>query len=266
MPISTEPRISVIIHTYNAEKYLERVLDSVKRFDEIIIADMESTDSTLDIARKAGATIITYPKKNYNYPEVYRQAAIESARYDWILVVDADELIPDELREFLHDDIRKNPEPHGFSLPRKNFFMGKWMKCYYPDYILRFFHRDGTTWAPHIHSLPKIKGPVTEIPKKRTDLAIIHLANESYYVSIDKMNKYTNAEMERRRSRYKRINMFLQPPVRFFKAYVLKGGFRLGMPGFIHAVMDSFYRFSILAKLEEERQAQKKTDIDRYIH
>lgn len=263
--MSLAPRISVLIQTYNAERHLERVLRSVEGFDEVVVADMESTDSTRDIALRHGARVVVFEKKNFTIVEVYRQKAIEACSNPWVLVLDADELCTPQLRTFLYDDVRRDPEPHGFWIPRKNFFMGRWMKCYYPDYVLRFMPREGTTWAPRIHSIPEIKGSVLHIPRRRTDLALVHLANETYAESIAKMNKYTENERDRRRGSYSRLKLVFDPPFRFFKAYVLKGGFRQGWPGFIHAVMDSFYRFSALAKIEEERQNALPKDIDAYI-
>ena len=72
------------------------------------------------------------------------------------------------------------------------------------------------------------------------------------------MNTYTDIEVERRAPRYRRWQLFLSPPFRFFKTYVLKGGWREGMPGFIHAVHDAIYRFAIMAKIEEKAAWQHR--------
>ena len=93
-----EQKISVVINTYNAEQHLAKVLDAVKDFDEIVICDMESTDSTLDIARQYGCKIVTFEKKDYTIVEPARNFAIQSATYPWVLVVDADEIVTPELR------------------------------------------------------------------------------------------------------------------------------------------------------------------------
>ena len=72
-------KISVVINTYNAEQHLEAVLKSVQSFDEVLICDMESTDSTLEIARRYGCRIVSFPKKNYVSAEPARTFAIQSA-------------------------------------------------------------------------------------------------------------------------------------------------------------------------------------------
>lgn len=259
-------KISAIVHTYNAEKHLSKVLDSLRNFDEILVCDMESTDSTLTIAKEHNCRIITFPKANHKCAEPARGTAIKEATNDWILEVDADELIPDSLREYLYDVTERENAPNGVMIPRKNFFMGKFMACYYPDYILRFFKKENVYWAPMVHSQPVVEGTVIFIPKKRDDLAMIHLANDTFSDIIRKMDNYTEYEKVRRAKKYSFIKVFYAPFFRFFKTYVLKGGFRAGKIGFIHAVADGYYRFSSLAKIEEDIQNKKQNkDIDKYL-
>ena len=94
--MSEDRKISVVINTYNAEQHLEKVLESVKEFDEIVVCDMESTDHTLDIARKYDCKIVTFPKADHKSAEPARTFAIQSASNKWVLVVDADEIITPE--------------------------------------------------------------------------------------------------------------------------------------------------------------------------
>ncbi len=252
--------ITAIVHTYNAEKHLRNVLEALKDFDEVLVIDNESTDSTRSIAESFSfVRFITKPRDGFRYVEPHRQFGIEQASNPWILEVDADEIVPPALRNYLYEHIRQHPEPHGLLIPIKNYFMGKWMRCYYPDYILRLFPKEGTVWPAHVHSRPKHQGPLMKIPRRRSDLAFIHLANETVGQTFAKMNTYTDIEVERRAPRYRRWQLFLSPPFRFFKTYVLKGGWREGMPGFIHAVHDAIYRFAIMAKIEEKRRGN--TDI-----
>ena len=98
-------KISVVINTYNAEKYLERVLEAVKGFDEILICDMYSTDNTIPIAQKYNCTIIYH--ENTGYVEPARNYAIQSAKYPWVLVIDADEIVPPALKDFLYNGFKK---------------------------------------------------------------------------------------------------------------------------------------------------------------
>ncbi|MEG0010848.1 MAG: glycosyltransferase family 2 protein [Muribaculaceae bacterium] len=259
-------KISAVVNTYNAEKYLDKVLQSLQGFDEIVVCDMESTDNTLAIADNYGCKIVRFPKDKYTFVEPARNFAIQSASNDWILVVDADEIIPQELREYLYNLIVEPTQLGGLYIPRKNFFMGRFMPCYYPDYILRFLRKEGALWEEKVHSIPTVNGKIERIPKERKELAIIHLANDSYYESIRKMNEYTENERLKRAPKYHFGQMLYAPLFRFFKTYILKGGFRAGRAGFIHAVFDAQYHFNALAKIEETRQISRANkDIDKYL-
>lgn len=252
--MNERPKISAIVHTYNARKHLARCLEALKRFDEILVVDMESSDDTVVIARGAGARVVVKERGQHRIPEAYRDFAIHEAKYDWVMVVDADEIVPSELVDYVYAEIERDPTPRALEFPRKNYFMGRWMHDSYPDYILRFFNRNGAHWPYAVHSRPTHQGPLVRVPAARTELAFIHLANESVEDTFTKMNIYTNNERERRRAHFRPFKLLYEPGFRFFKSYVLKGGFRDGWPGFIHAVHDSIYRFSILAKLQEERE------------
>ena len=244
--MNDENKISVVINTYNAERDLERVLDAVKDFDEVLICDMESTDKTLDIAKKYGCRIVTFERKTYNIVEPAREFAIHEARFDWVLVVDADEIVTPELKEYLYRRIKEDDCPDGLYIPRKNYFMGRFMRCHYPDHILRFFRKDKTHWPPIIHCTPVVDGRVEKIPAKNKELAFEHLANE---------NQYTRNELERKQHKhYGTIAFLWRPFFRFFKAYILKGAILDGKPGFIKAMLEGYYQFIFLSKKYENTE------------
>ncbi|MBR1800285.1 MAG: glycosyltransferase family 2 protein [Bacteroidaceae bacterium] len=246
--------ISVVINTYNAEQHLERVLQSVQGFDEVVVCDMESTDTTVAIAKAHGCRVVTFPKKDYVSAEPARTFAIQSATSPWVLVVDADELVPAALRDYLYMQIRRSDAPAGIYIPRKNYFMGRFMHCHYPDYLLRFFIREGTVWPPYVHTFPVVQGRLEKIPSFREDLAFDHLAHDSVADIVRKTNLYTENELEKKRGKHYGLIAFLwRPFFRWFKAYILKGGIRDGLPGFIRACLEGHYQFIMLAKMAEQR-------------
>lgn len=250
-------RISVVINTYNASKHLEQVLKSVKGFDEIIICDMESNDCTIEIAKTYSCKIVTFKKGNYNIVEPARNFAIQQASHPWILVVDADEIVPEALKEYLYTQISKPNCPAGFYIPRKNYFMGRFMHCHYPDHILRFFKKEGTVWPPVIHIAPTIQGTIYSIPAMRKDLAFIHLANDSISDIIRKTNEYTQNEVEKKKKKKYGIEAFFYRPFfRFFKTYIIKGGILDGKEGLIKACLEGYYQFIMLAKIIESRKTE----------
>lgn len=247
--------ISVVINTYNAERHLERVLESVRDFDEIVVCDMESTDRTVEIARSHGCKVVTFPKGSHVCAEPARTFAIQSASNPWVLVVDADELVTPALRAYLYEQIRRDDAPNGIYIPRKNYFMGRMMHCHYPDYILRFFVREGTVWPPYVHTLPIVQGRTEKIPASRTDLAFEHLAKDTVADILRKTNLYTENELEKKHGKRYGIMAFLwRPFFRWFKAYVIKGGFRDGLPGFIRACLEAHYQFIMLSKMAEAKR------------
>jgi hypothetical protein len=155
------------------------------------------------------------------------------------LVIDADELVTPELRDYLYKQIQRPDCPDGIAIPRRNYFMGRFLHSAYPDYVLRFFRRDVTHWPPVIHCSPKVEGKVERIPRNRRELALEHLANDSVSDILRKSDTYSNYEVPRRRHKHYGLGALISRPLfRFFKSYIIKRGFLDGMPGLIHAVVN----------------------------
>lgn len=244
--------ISVVINTYNAEKHLRKVLDSVRSFDEIVICDMESTDSTIAIAKEYGCKIVTFEKKDYNIVEPARNFAIQAATHPWVLVVDADEVVTPELHDYLYRHIAKASAEEGIYIPRRNYFMGRFMHALYPDYILRFFRKDVTDWPPIIHVQPNVQGTVIRAPKNE-GLAFEHLADDSVSDRLRKTDIYTNNELKKKANKkYGAWALLTRPTHRFIKNYFLKGGIRDGIPGFIYACLEATYQVVMIGKMKEK--------------
>ena len=249
----TNQKISVVINTYNASKHSARVLDAVKNFDEIVVCDMESTDDTIDIAREHGCKIVTFPKANHKSAEPARTFAIQSATSDWVLVVDADEVVSESLRSYLYDFIKDPGKIRGLYIPRKNYTMKVFLPSSYPDYQLRFFIKEGTTWPPYVHTFPKVQGALDYIPKSRKDCAFDHL-DDSTRASINRLNNYTDNEVEKHAGQKVTLfKLFASPMIRFIKQYFIKGGIFYGIPGYIDAFRSAQYKFTVLCKLYEKQ-------------
>ncbi len=254
-------KISVVIQTLNSEKFLERVLQSVKAFDEIVICDMYSTDKTIEIAERYNCKIVFHEKTNYCEPA--RNFAIQAASHEWVLVVDSDEIVPDALRKYLYEFIQSPDTLNGIWIPRKNYLMGRFMHGDYPDYILRFFRKEGAYWPPYVHTVPQLTGKTVKIPKQRKDLAFIHLINNPLELRLTKLNTYTTKEITKRANHNFPLGaIFYAPAYRFFKAYILKGGFKDGKAGLVNAGMDAFYKFTTIAKIWESRVNPEDIDPD----
>ena len=258
--MSDKNKISVVINTYNAETFLQEVIDAVKGFDEVLICDMESTDRTLDIARRNGCRVVTFPKADHKSAEPARTFAIQSATSDWVLVVDADEIVTPELSETLYRKIQEPDCPQGLYIPRLNQFMGKTLTCAYPDYQLRFFIREGTEWPPYVHTFPKVNGRLDYLPKNQRELAFVHLANDSIHSIMEKDNRYSDNDVDKKAGkRYGAGALLWRPFWRFFKCYVLEGGWRDGIQGLIYAGLKGVYQFELVAKIIERRHSKQQT-------
>ena len=247
--------ISVVVQTYNSGKYLRQCLESVKGFDEIIVCDMYSSDDTLNIAKEYGAVIVMHDPCGIVEPA--RTFAVCQATCHWILVVDSDEVIPEALKDYLYQTISSDNSPDALFLPRKNYFMNRFMKATFPDYQLRFFKKNAFKgWPCAIHSRPEIEGNVCNMPQKES-LAIIHLEENRIADWISKMNRYTDRELERRKNKRKNvIGLLFQPFYRFFFLYFIKGGFRDGKEGLIYTMILGCYKFFTHAKIIEWQERQ----------
>lgn len=158
-------KISVVIQTYNSELYLGRVLESVKSFDEVVICDMYSTDRTLEIAQRYGCKVVYHEKIPFCEPA--RNFAIQSASYEWILVVDSDEVVPEDLRSYLYERIERKDDLQGLWIPRKDYLFGKFMHGDYPDYILRFLEKTMFSGLLMYMQFPVSKVTWKKFPGKR---------------------------------------------------------------------------------------------------
>ena len=247
-------KISVVINTYNAEMFLSQCLDAVKDFDEIVVCDMESTDRTIEIAQEYGCKIVTFPKGNHKSAEPARTFAIQSATSEWVLVVDADEIIQPQMRQQLYDTIEQPDCAAGYYIARQNIFMGMYVRDFSYDYQLRFFIRKGTEWPPYVHTFPIIHGCVKRLHPCNKECVMLHLMDETMHQNIAKLNEYTDNEVEKKANKnYGMAALFWRPAWRMFRSYFLGGGFRMGRRGIIRAMLAGMYQYVLVAKILERK-------------
>lgn len=240
-------RISAVVNTYNAAGQLAKALESLRRFDEIVVCDMESTDNTREIAESYGAKVVIFPKNGYNICEPARDFAIHSASNPWVIVVDADEQVPESLADYLYAHTEKPDCAEALSIPFKSMFMGEFVEGN-TEYHTRFFLKDKAYWPPIIHARVQIEGKTERVPD-RDGLRIVHFDDPTLSQRIIKMNRYTDNEVEKRASRrYSAFSMLIRPWLFFLKSYLLKGNFRNGRRGIFKAYMELLYQVLQLGK------------------
>lgn len=260
-------KISVVINTRNEEKNIERCLMSVKWADEIIVVDMESTDKTTEIAKKFGAKIFSFP--NVGYVEPARNFAIEKSSGDWILIIDADEVVSHNLANKLQEIANSSEAVDYCRLPRKNLIFGGWIKCtdLWPDYLIRFFKKGSVVWKNEIHSIPEVKGRGLDL-EPREEWSIIHYSHESLDKYWEKMFRYTATQADERAKRGYKFDwrdLLRQPVGQFLSWFFSRNGYRDGVHGLAWAMLQAFSELVVYLRLWEKEKFAEDAKFEKEI-
>jgi glycosyltransferase involved in cell wall biosynthesis len=184
-----KPKISVVYATYNEEKNLARTLESVKDIaDEIIVVDGTSSDKTVEIAKSFGSNVIvTTNKPNFH---INKQMAIDHAHGEWILQMDADEVVSEELSSEIKKVVNEKSDINGFWIPRKNYFLGRFLTKggQYPDYTIRLYKKGkGSLPMKDVHEQAVVEGKVGYLNNP-----LLHYPYEDFAFYLKKWNRYNN--------------------------------------------------------------------------
>jgi glycosyltransferase involved in cell wall biosynthesis len=224
--------LSVVIITLNEEANLARTLSSVAWADEIVVLDSGSTDRTREVAESFHAKFFVEPWKGF---AAQKNSALQKTTGDWILSLDADEEVEPALAEEIRTVLIANPSVAGFRIPRKNFFLGRWIKHggFYPDPKLRLFRRGAGTFEERlVHEDLQLDG-VTAYLKN----SLLHHAYPTLESYIEHMNRYSSlgAQMAvaKRPRGFSLIDIVARPKLTFLYNYVLRLGFLDGREGLL---------------------------------
>lgn len=267
-------KISVVINTLNEEKNLPRAVESVKglvglpaQAGEIVVCDMESTDRTVEVAKKLGARV--YSHKKVGYVEPARNYAIAKAKGDWILVLDADEEVPAKLAKHLKQIARSSGarsatrrEFDYYRIPRKNFIFAKWIKHsrWWPDYNIRFFKKGFVSWNEVIHSVPMTHGVGADLPAKE-ELALIHHNYSSVEQYLERMNRYTAIQAEELMKNgyvFSWNDLIMKPLAEFLRRYFAGEGYKDGVHGLALAFLQAFSELVLYLKIWQKQGFREK--------
>ncbi|RCK77824.1 MAG: Lipopolysaccharide core biosynthesis glycosyl transferase kdtX [Candidatus Ozemobacter sibiricus] len=246
---------SLIAH--NEEAHIATALQSIQWADQIVVVDCESTDRTAAIA-SAFPKVRLFRQPNQANLNLNKSFGIAQLTTDWIFYLDPDERIPAPLAEEIRRVVSDTPH-QAFRLPRRNFFFGRWLAHggQYPDTQLRLFRRGKARFPNrHVHESLEVDGSIGRLTEPFDHHPYPRL--DDY---LRKMNFYTSFQADfwgkegRRPTPLDALRFLaLRPASRFFRRYVLKGGFRDGWPGYIAALGDAFQIAVSYAKFLE-RQA-----------
>ena len=246
-------RVSGVVTTLNNAATLDDCLASLSFCDELVVLDSGSHDATVQIAGRHGARIAAQPFAGYG-PQ--KQAAIDLASGEWILLLDADEHVADAGRAAIERELAA-PRADGYRLPRQEWLFWRWP---HPGtratWQLRLFRKDrGRMNMVPVHAAPEVDGRVLDLAAPFRHYGEPRLADR-----VDKINRYSSGLVEHKRGKRTRLialRLLFYPGVAFLKLYLGKRYFLNGWAGFFAAKTQAFYAFLKYAKvLEAQRQSR----------
>jgi glycosyltransferase involved in cell wall biosynthesis len=242
--------ISVVIITYNEEKQLEATLKSVSDIaSEIVVVDRFSDDDTVKLAKKYTDRVFQREWTNFSNQKNFGNS---KTSFPWIFSLDADERISPELREEILLLKEGEPECSGFSMPRKAYYLGRWIRHggWYPDRKLRLFRKDSARWeGEYVHESLVIDGKVNVLHG-----ALHHFTYRGIRDHLERINVYSDLEAQKLYARKKKCRWYhlaILPFLNFLKSYIWRAGILDGFAGFVIATLRGYSVFVRYAKLKE---------------
>ena len=253
--------ISAVINTRNEEVKIERCLKSLEFCDEIVLVDMESEDKTVEIAKNYTHKI--YSHKKIGFVEPARNIAISKAVGDWILIVDADEVIPKTLAKELIK-IANTDSLDFVRIPRKNIIFGQWMQHsrWWPDFNIRFFKKGVVTWQNEIHSVPITQGTGTNLDDKE-ELAIEHFHYDTIDEYLLRSIRYADQQAKELIEAgyvFETKDLVGKPIGEFLSRFFAGEGYKDGLHGFIISALQYFAILLVYIKVWQAQGNKKVSE------
>lgn len=243
--------ISAVILTKNAEQDMEKCIQSVRWSDEIIVVDDNSSDKTIEIAKKYKTTI--YQRSLNNNFSAQRNFGISKSKNEWILFVDSDEVVTDALAYEISNAIGLKAQDlknfNGFYMKRSDFMWGKHLKYGETGNIklLRLAKKGSGVWEGMTHEGWKIEGHVGTLMNP-----LLHFPHKTLGEFLEEINFYTDIRANELKDKNTKVffwDIILYPLGKFLINYFIKRGFLDGMQGMIFAITMSFHSFLVRSKL-----------------
>ncbi len=244
-------KLSVGIITYNEEDRIGRTLDAVRDIaDEIIIVDSGSTDRTVEIARSKGASVYVEEWKGYG---LQKNSVLEKCKGEWILLLDADEVVSLKLKERIKLLISSEKSEYDvYKIKLRNICFGKEIKFGgWDDYVIRLWKNGKVKISEReVHEQYMTEGRIGKLNEK-----IVHYTYDTIEQFLEKLNRYTTqsaVQYEKERKRADIFKIYSKMAYRFIRMYILQMGFLDGYEGYMLAKYSSIYTMTKYTKLREE--------------
>jgi glycosyltransferase involved in cell wall biosynthesis len=248
--VSAQTKLSAVVITYNEEKKIDRCFSSLNWVDEIVIVDSFSTDNTVKICKKYGAAVYQHPwPGNYS---TQRNIAIGHATNDWVLSLDADEIITKLLRDEIQELLLKGPDADAYGIPRQEYLGGRWITAggFYPQYMTRLYRKSLGEWVNPLHERFVSRGRTKYLKN-----SILHDGAPTFKIFMDKFNYYSSVDAEADyKSGHCKFSLFraiFKPLERFFGRFVKHRGYKDGIHGFYMAAVIAINYFLREMKIYE---------------
>ncbi|PJJ07202.1 glycosyltransferase involved in cell wall biosynthesis [Flavobacterium sp. 1] len=249
-------KISGLVITYNEEKHIEKCIDALFRVcDEVIVIDSLSSDNTIKIAEEKGVKVISQPFLGDGPQRIF---GLPYCKNDWILNLDADEILAPDAEEFILSGKYKNQDFDAYAFSLYNYMGDKLIDFsgWYPDRTVRFFNKK--TASP---SKDRVHQKVTGLKKTNVNVHINHYAWENLDQLILKKNLYTTWHSQQLFNQGKRVSSFkpfINGLVSFIRCYFFKKGILNGIDGITIASIQSFFTYMKYSKLIKIQKQNKK--------
>lgn len=257
MSENPEKKISLAIICLNEAANIERCIRSVPIAADVVVVDSGSRDDTVQIAKSCGARVFEREWRGFRDQ---KRLATEFCENDWVLSLDADEALSPEALEEVKSLLASNDIENfdGFVFPRLSWNLGRWIRHggWYPDWQLRLYHRGRANWEGGEHVHERVEAKRT----RRLEKPLLHWPFASLSEQVETNNRYSSLgamELKRNKTRFSLFKLVTKPVSKFIETYLLKGGFRDGLPGFIVAVGAAYSIFLKFAKLWEAEMRER---------
>ncbi len=242
------PGLSAMVICQNEARRIRPCLESLRFCDEIVVVDGGSTDGTVEICREYTDRVIENPWPGHR---AQKQFALDQTSQPWVLNIDSDERVPGPLREEIERLLARDGAGFdGFQVPRLVRYLGRWWwrGGWYPSRRLRLFRKEKTEWGgvdPHEKAV--VDGPVGKVGEP-----LWHLSYENVTHHIRSIDRLTDvsAKAAPKRSRWDKV--YLRPPARFLRSWLVGRGLLEGFPGFFIALASAVYVHVKHVKADEQ--------------
>lgn len=232
--------LSACIISFNEADRIDRCLKALEFCSEIIVVDSHSTDSTREIATRMGARVIERDWPGYRSQ---KQFATDAAQHNWVLCVDADEVVTAELRDEIQTLRRKGfPGMKGYSMARLTDYFGGFLRHgnSWPDRKIRLYHRGAARWVGYeVHEKIAVEGPVGALTAHLEHYAYRNL--DDHLARVDRYARLMAEQMYQAGHRCNLLAVFVHPMWRFIRGTVIKGGFLDGWRGWLFHFVEAGY-------------------------